>query len=80
MSGSYEGDEWKYLEAMEDELAETRPVTRAEEQARINREYVRGRMPLERWRLKTRQLGDPEKWSAEGRLAELPNGERLRKA
>lgn len=62
MSTVYIDDEWKYCGD------DSKPPTRAEEQARIDREYALGRMSREEWSKRFDELGNPEIWISEGKV------------
>jgi hypothetical protein len=62
-----EGDEWK-----RQRIEKRKPITRAEEQERINKAYRWGKMDREEWSQRTDDLSDPLKWTAEGRTKHTP--------
>lgn len=61
------GDEWK-----SQRIEKRRPITRAEEQERINKAYMWGNMEREEWSQRTDDLSDPLKWTSEGKVAHTP--------
>jgi len=67
MSHVYHDDSWK-----NQRIEKRKSVTRAEEQERINKEYMWGEMERDEWSRLTDELSSPLKWAAAGRVKHTP--------
>jgi len=65
MSRIYQGDDW--MNADNGKPGATFEPTRAQEQARIDREFGEGLITRERWSFQTDELSRTERWTAQGK-------------